>query len=168
MNSGIDGDGSLLRWNEIYSLALGRILPSLDTRDLEESALKPIRELPDAQLLDAVTAFLRGVDHAYLIDRSPDAQTVVCVRDTLAQRLIQSWGWPNLDRSRRTSIAHGIGSAIAGLYLNRCGFTESLHWSLPKGSSGRVKHLIPALKRLAQGSRCLLVANATLNLIDRC
>ena len=149
-------------------MALGRILPCLDTKDLGDLALKPIRELPDAQFFDAVTAFLRGVDHAYLIDRSLDAQRAVCVRDTLALRLRQSWGWPNLDRSLRTSIGHGIGSAIAGFFLNRCGLTEPLHCPFPFETIGPVKHLIPALERLVQGCRCLFVANATLNLIERC
>ena len=169
MDSAIDTGSRLLLWNETYFLASWtRFLSHLDANDLEHPVLNPIRELPDEQFFDAVTAFLRGVDHAYLVGQNLGAGMVVRVRDALAVRLKQSRGWQCLDGTHRTSVEQGIGSAIAGFFLNRCGLTERLHCPLPLGHGERVRHLIPSLQRLVLTARCLFVANATLNLIERC
>ena len=157
---------SPLEWNDAYFDLLARILPGLALPEIEQLALELIVSLPDRSFYDILPPFLRRVDAVYFNDRGLPEPIMTSIRTTLANRLLASQGWKRLKNSRSASIETHIGPAIAVLFFNDYGFTQSAKCYLNPGSVDLLAPFLTVLETLVKSGPSYFVASVALNLLE--
>lgn len=154
-----------LQWNEAYFTAALAAAVSIEDAGIEEYVLRPLAQLPEERLFDAMEAVLHRLDRLWLADGVVSDNTAVMIREELVQRLIATRSWRRMEADRAVGLEKHLAGAVAAMFMGqhhlglgpRC-------YVLPSGivRGGLILPMLTQLTERAAGSTFVAIAYLSL------
>ncbi|MBX9430573.1 hypothetical protein KY487_15020 [Ralstonia pseudosolanacearum] len=154
-------------WNDAYFAAAVAAGATLGDAGIAELVLESIAQLPQERFFDAAEAVLHEIDRLWLGDGLVSDDTVLMVRETLAERLRGFWPWKRLVSAVATGIEMHLAGAIAAMFMGLYALSKPPRCYLPGPSAIRADVLLPLLLQLAvEASGSFFVAEAAFGVLE--
>ena len=151
-------------WNRSYYTLLARTLIGLDEFEIDKFAITPITALPDEPFLDITPLFLRAVDVVYFNNRLLQVEAPV-IRQRFIDRLVASYGWRRLVKSRSSSIESHLGPAVGAIFFSEVNLGNASSY-MTQGAMKHAAPFFPALSNLLIQGPSYFVALVSMNLFE--
>lgn len=154
------------QWNNVYYTLLAKQLVRLSETEIEQYAVSQMVSLPDDSFFENIEIFLFTIDAVYFNENGIPASTVIMLREKLADRLFNAYGWRRLKDSDKASVDRRMGSAVATMLFCRHGYTTKMQCYLNSIGIDKLDVFIPTLKRIVTAGPSSFIALLTLSLME--
>ena len=140
----------VFEWNNAYFRAALVAAVAVASEDIDILLFNPIAQLPEERFFDALGSVLHKLDILWLDSGRVNAETVLAIRETFAQRLQITQGWQRLASRRSSGIEMHLARGLAAMFMGQHVFGSGPQcYVLPSGIE-RAEVLLPLLTPLAE------------------
>jgi len=154
-------------WNDAYFTAALAAAVSIGDGGIEEYVLKPLAQLPEEPLFDAMEAVLHALDPLWLDGKVVSDSTAVSIRETLAQQLVATQRWRRSASKCSSGIELHVAGAVAAMFMGQHNIGRGPCCYVHPLGAARTALLLSLLTPLTeQASGSMFVAFAFLSLLE--
>jgi hypothetical protein len=151
-------------WNDAYFAMLANTLHGLPVDEVL-TAIEPMTTLPEEQFYDVVADFVASLDSVFFNDGKIDAPVAFAVRQRLAQRLTETWGWKRL-KGISSGVEIHLGPAAAVMFFCHHYFGQAPKSYLRPIAVERAVTFLPVLEALVASAPSPFIALAALSTVE--